>query len=62
MALKIDILATPLTTGSLLYGLYDTLSMPGAAWTRIVEGLARPPLADVRIVTPTGELWSELGD
>jgi transcriptional regulator GlxA family with amidase domain len=61
MGLKIDILATPLSSGSLLYGLYDTLSMPGAAWPRIVEGEARPPLAEVRIVTPSGEPTTCIG-
>lgn len=54
LTLKIDILATEFTTGSLLYGLFDTLSMPGAAWPRLVEGRAANPLAKVRIVTTDG--------
>lgn len=61
MSLTIDILATPLTSGSLLYGLFDTLSMPGAAWPRIVEGRTNDPLATVRIVTPSGEPFACIG-
>ena len=48
--LKIDILAAPESLGSVIYGLYDALSMPGAAWPRIVTGGPVEPLAEIRIV------------
>ena len=47
---KIDILAAPDSVGSVIYGLYDVLSMPGMAWSRIVTGEPAEPLADIRIV------------
>jgi len=48
--LRVDLLAGPETSGSILYGLYDTLMMPGTAWERAVHGRKGTPLADVRIV------------
>jgi transcriptional regulator GlxA family with amidase domain len=48
--LKIDILAAPESLGSVIYGLYDALSMPGAAWPRIVTGGPGEPLAEIQIV------------
>lgn len=62
MTFRIDILATPMTMGSLLYGLFDTLSMPGAAWPRMIEGRPQDPLAEVRIVTPSGEPFECIGN
>jgi len=53
--LRIDLLAAPETSGSILYGLYDTLMMPGTAWERAVHGRAGVPLADVRIVARSRE-------
>lgn len=47
---KIDILAAPDSVGSVIYGLYDALSMPGISWPRIVTGEPGEPLADIRIV------------
>ncbi|MGD9617039.1 MAG: GlxA family transcriptional regulator [Alphaproteobacteria bacterium] len=48
--LKIDILAAPDSVGSVIYGLYDALSMPGISWPRIVTGEPGEPLAEIRIV------------
>jgi transcriptional regulator GlxA family with amidase domain len=53
--MKVDILAAPETAGSILYGLYDTLLLPGNAWPRIVLGQPGEPLIDVRIVSRTTE-------
>lgn len=53
--MKVDILAARETAGSILYGLYDTLLLPGAAWPRIVLGQPGDPLIDVRIVSRTTE-------
>ncbi|MGE3781568.1 MAG: GlxA family transcriptional regulator [Alphaproteobacteria bacterium] len=47
---KIDILAAPGSIGSVIYGLYDVLSMPGTAWPRLVAGGPADPLAEIRIV------------
>jgi transcriptional regulator GlxA family with amidase domain len=47
---KIDILAAPDSVGSVIYGLYDTLSMPGVSWPRIVTGELGEPLSEIRIV------------
>ncbi len=51
--LKVDILAAPETAGSILYGLYDVLMLPGAAWPRVVLGEPGEPLIRVRIVART---------
>jgi transcriptional regulator GlxA family with amidase domain len=53
--MKVDILAAPETAGSVLYGLFDTLLLPGTAWPRIVLG---EPLIDVRIVSRTTEPYT----
>lgn len=50
---KVDILVAPETAGSVLYGLYDVLMLPGVAWTRVVRGEAATPLTAVRIVSRT---------
>lgn len=48
--LKVDILAAPESAGSILYGLYDILMLPGVAWPRVVLGEPGDPLIRVRIV------------
>lgn len=53
--LKVDILAVPTTTGSILYGLYDTFTTAGAAYRYLVAGTPGDQLADVRIVAATRE-------
>lgn len=53
--LKIDILAAPQTTGSILYGLYDLFKMPGEAWPRLMLGKPGQPLNRVRIVSDGGQ-------
>jgi transcriptional regulator GlxA family with amidase domain len=51
--LRVDILAAPETAGSVLYGLYDVLMLPGAAWPRVVLGESATPLTTIRIVART---------
>ena len=51
--LKVDILAAPETAGSILYGLYDILMLPGAVWPRVILGEPGDPLIRVRIVART---------
>jgi len=48
--LKVDILAVPATTGSILYGLFDAFSVAGSAYRYMVTGKPGEPLIDVRIV------------
>ena len=38
------------TAGSVLYGLYDALSIPGVTWPKLVNGRAGDPLFDIKIV------------
>lgn len=47
---QIDILAAPETASSILYGLYDVLSLPGSAWPRVVRTDPGSPLVSPRIV------------
>ena len=54
---KVDILAAPETASSILYGLYDILLLPGAAWPRVIRGELGEPLFDVRIVARTSEVF-----
>ena len=51
-ALKVNILALPESSASVLYGLYDVLSSAGRIWSHITgEAESAPPL-EVRIVSP----------
>jgi transcriptional regulator GlxA family with amidase domain len=52
---KVDILAAPETASSILYGLYDILLLPGAAWPRVIRGEPGESLFDVRVVARTTE-------
>lgn len=54
---KVDILAAPETASSILYGLYDILLLPGAAWPRVIRGEPGEPLFDVRVVARTCEVF-----
>jgi transcriptional regulator GlxA family with amidase domain len=56
--MKVDILAAPETAGSILYGLFDTLMLPGTAWPRVVLGEAGAPLINARIVARTSAPFS----
>lgn len=38
------------TAGSVLYGLYDALSIPGVTWPKLIDGRAGDPLFDIKIV------------
>lgn len=60
--LKVDILAVPETSASVLYGLYDTLMLPGMAWPRVVLGRPGEPLIQVRIVARTLDNFSCRGN
>ncbi|MDX1407782.1 MAG: DJ-1/PfpI family protein, partial [Saprospiraceae bacterium] len=53
--LKVDILAAPQAAGSILYGLFDTLMLPGTAWPRVILGEPGEPLIDVRIVARSSD-------
>jgi len=47
---RIDLLAVPQSTGSLLYGLFDLFSMVRRDWSALVDGKARESPFAVRIV------------
>src|SRR5688572_32091289 len=47
---RIDLLAVPQSTGSLLYGLFDLFSMVRRDWSVLVDGQMRESPFDVRIV------------
>lgn len=51
--LKVDIVSAPESAGSILYGIYDLLMLPGAAWPRVILGEPGEPLIRVRIVART---------
>lgn len=53
--IKVSILATPYTSPSTLYGLYDLLSSAGVAWEGTVSGKPADPQFDVRIVATQRE-------
>lgn len=55
--IRIDILAAPETASSILYGLYDILLLPGAAWPRVIQGQPGEPLFDVRIVARSTDVF-----
>jgi len=38
------------TAGSVLYGLFDALSIPGVTWPKLVDGRAGDPFFDIKIV------------
>ncbi len=48
--IKVSILATPDTSPSVLFGLYDVLSSVGVGWETFVSGKDTAPQFDVRIV------------
>ncbi len=60
--LKVDILAAPETTGSVLYGIYDILKLTGAAWSRVVLGATANPITRVRIVSREDRLFQCRGE
>lgn len=47
---RIDLLAVPQSTGSLLYGLFDLFSMVRRDWSVLVDGSPQESPFDVRIV------------
>lgn len=55
--LKVDILGAPETAASVLYGIYDTLMLPGTAWPIVVLEEPADPLVRVRIVARTNEAF-----
>lgn len=60
--IKVSILATPDSSPSTLYGLYDVLSTVGVAWESYVTGDHFVPQFDVRIVAATSEPFRCAGD
>jgi len=52
--LRVDLLALPEVTASVLYGLYDLFSSAGRDWAAFVEGSPPEPLFDVRVVAGGG--------
>ncbi|MEQ9639063.1 MAG: helix-turn-helix domain-containing protein [Alphaproteobacteria bacterium] len=56
--LQVDILAAPETASSILYGLYDVMSLPGSAWPRVVRTDPGSPLVNPRIVARDGNPFS----
>ena len=48
--IKVSILATPDTSPSVLFGIYDVLSSVGVGWQTFVSGENIAPQFDVRIV------------
>lgn len=53
--IKLYLLATPYSSASSLYGLYDALSAAGQAWEVFVTGEAVKPLFDVKIISASLE-------
>ena len=56
------LLATPETSASVLYGLFDVLSSVGAVFPDMVKGAPEKELLDVRIVSADGRPFSCVGD
>ena len=56
--IKISLLATPETTASTLFGLYDVLSSVGIAWETFITGVPTEPKFDVSIVSTSGKPFS----
>jgi hypothetical protein len=52
MPLSVQIVATPETSASSLFGLYDTLLAAGRDWEHLVSGDEPEPVFDVRLVGP----------
>jgi len=59
--IRIDLLATPLASGSCLYGLYDILSSAGIVWGQVMPGSPCRPMLDVRIVALGGRPFRCVG-
>jgi len=55
---KVSILATPFTTPSTLFGLYDLLSTAGVAWESTVSGKPVSPQFEVKIVASQREAFA----
>lgn len=49
------------TAGSVLFGLYDALSIPGVTWPKLVHGKAGDPLFDIKIVATRREPFEGRG-
>ncbi len=58
----IALLATPETSASVLYGLYDVLLSAGAVYTDMVTGSPGDELLDVRIVSADGKPFHCIGN
>ena len=56
------LLATPETSASVLYGLYDVLSSVGAVFPDMVKGEPEAELLDVRVISSDGRPFSCVGD
>lgn len=56
------LLATPETSASVLYGLFDVLSSVGAVFPDMVKGAPEKELLDVKIVSADGRPFSCAGD
>ena len=56
------LLATPETSASVLYGLFDVLSSVGAVFPDMVKGAPENELLDVKIVSADGRSFSCTGD
>ncbi len=53
--LRVDLLALPEATASVLYGLYDLFVSAGRDWRVLMEGGEPEPLFDVRVVVAGGQ-------
>lgn len=56
------LLASPETSASILYGLYDVLTTVGSIFPELVKGAPERALLDVRIVSADGRPFSCVGD
>ena len=56
------LLASPETSASVLYGLYDVLTTVGAIFPELVKGAPERELLDVRIISADGKPFSCIGD
>jgi transcriptional regulator GlxA family with amidase domain len=59
---RVNLLAVPECSASVLYGLYDVLSSAGRIWSQITGEAESAPSLSVRIVAPGGEPFRCWGD
>ncbi len=59
--IKTYLFADSETAGSVLFGLFDALSIPGVTWPKLIHGKAGDPLFDIKIVAARTEPFEGRG-